>query len=235
MSSRVVRAPRGATLTCKSWHQEAALRCLMNNLDKEVAEKPDELIVYGGAGKAARNWNCFDAIVRELQTIEHDETLLFQSGKPVGVFRTHDYAPRVLIANSNLVGAWANWEHFHELERRGLMMYGQMTAGSWIYIGTQGIIQGTFETFAAMGDKHFGGELAGKLIVSGGMGGMGGAQPLAATMTGAAFLGIDVDPERIKKRLKTGYCDFMVNTLDEALRILKNAVRKKENISVGLT
>ena len=185
-------------------------------------------------GKAARNWDCYHAIIRSLKPLENDETLLVQSGKPVGVFKTHDYAPRVLIANSNLVGHWSNWEKFNELERAGLMMYGQMTAGSWIYIGSQGIVQGTFETFAAAGDKHFGGDLSGKLIVSGGMGGMGGAQPLAATMTGAAFLGIDVDPERIKKRLKTGYCDFMVNTLDEALRILKNAVRKKENVSVGL-
>src|SRR5438045_8130672 len=234
MTSRNIRAPRGATLNCKGWHQEAALRCLMNNLDREVAEEPDELIVYGGAGKAARNWDSFDAIVRSLQTLENDETLLIQSGKPVGIFRTHEYAPRVLIANSNLVGAWANWEHFHELERRGLMMYGQMTAGSWIYIGTQGIVQGTFETFAAMADKPFAGDLSGKVIVSGGMGGMGGAQPLAATLNGAVFLGIEVDPERIKKRLKTGYCDFMVNTLDEALRILKNAVRKKEAVSVGL-
>src|SRR4029078_9613513 len=234
MSQRTVRAPRGNKLNCKSWHQEAALRCLMNNLDPDVAEKPEELIVYGGAGKAARNWASFDAIVRELQVLEDDETLLVQSGKPVGVFRTHEYAPRVLIANSNLVGAWANWEHFHELERRGLMMYGQMTAGSWIYIGSQGIVQGTFETFAAAAQKHFGSDLSGKLVVSGGMGGMGGAQPLAATMNGAAFLGIDVDPDRIKKRLKTGYCDFMVTTLDEALRILKNAVRKKENVSVGL-
>src|SRR6266705_4626224 len=233
-ASRNIRAPRGAKLNCKGWHQEAALRCLMNNLDREVGEKPDELIVYGGAGKAARNWESFDAIVRSLQSLENDETLLVQSGKPVGIFRTHDYAPRVLIANSNLVGHWSNWEKFNELERAGLMMYGQMTAGSWIYIGTQGIVQGTFETFSAAGEKHFGGDLAGKLIVSGGMGGMGGAQPLAATMTGAAFLGIDVDPERIKKRIKTGYCDFMVNTLDEALRILKNAVRKKENVSVGL-
>ena len=184
--------------------------------------------------RAARNWEAYHAIVASLKNLENDETLLVQSGKPVGVFKTHDYAPRVLIANSNLVGHWSNWEKFNELERAGLMMYGQMTAGSWIYIGSQGIVQGTFETFAAAGEKHFGGDLAGKLIVSGGMGGMGGAQPLAATMTGAAFLGIDVDPERIKKRLKTGYCDFMVTTLDEALRILKNAVRKKENVSVGL-
>lgn len=210
------------------------MRMIMNNLDEEVAERPQDLVVYGGTGRAARSWECFHAIVRSLQSLDHDETLLVQSGKPVGIFKTHEYAPRVLIANSNLVGHWSNWEKFNELERAGLMMYGQMTAGSWIYIGSQGIVQGTFETFAAAGEKHFGGSLEGKLVVSGGMGGMGGAQPLAATMAGAAFLGIDVDPERIKKRLKTGYCDFMVNTLDEALRILKNAVRKKEAISVGL-
>jgi urocanate hydratase len=229
-----IKAPRGTQLSCKGWQQEAAMRMLMNNLDEEVAERPRDLVVYGGTGKAARNWDCYDAIVRSLRSLENEETLLVQSGKPVGIFKTHEYAPRVLIANSNLVGHWSNWQKFNELERAGLMMYGQMTAGSWIYIGSQGIIQGTFETFAAAASKHFGGDLSGKLIVSGGMGGMGGAQPLAATMTGAAFLGIDVDPERIKKRLKTGYCDFMVNTLDEALRILKNAVRKKENISVGL-
>src|SRR5512141_2186890 len=231
---RPVRAPRGTTLSARGWQQEAALRMLMNNLDPEVAEKPDELIVYGGTGRAARSWDAFDQIVRSLRSLENDETLLVQSGKPVGIFRTHEYAPRVLICNSNLVGHWSNWDKFNELERAGLIMYGQMTAGSWIYIGSQGIIQGTFETFAAAGEKHYRGELEGKLIVSGGMGGMGGAQPLAATMTGACFLGIDVDPERIKKRLRTGYCDFMVTTLDEALRILKNAVRKKENISVGL-
>jgi urocanate hydratase len=229
-----IRAPRGTTLSCKGWQQEAAMRMLMNNLDEEVGERPRDLVVYGGTGKAARNWDCYHAIVRSLKALENDETLLVQSGKPVGVFKTHEYSPRVLIANSNLVGHWSNWEKFNELERAGLMMYGQMTAGSWIYIGSQGIVQGTFETFSAAGEKHFGGDLGGKLIVSGGMGGMGGAQPLAATMTGAAFLGIDVDPERIKKRLKTGYCDFMVTTLDEALRILKNAVRKKENVSVGL-
>jgi len=229
-----IRAPRGASISCKGWQQEAAMRMLMNNLDEEVAERPRDLVVYGGTGRAARNWEAYHAIVRTLKELGNDETLLVQSGKPVGVFKTHDYAPRVLIANSNLVGHWSNWEKFNELERAGLMMYGQMTAGSWIYIGSQGIVQGTFETFAAAGEKHFGGDLAGKLIVSGGMGGMGGAQPLAATMNGAAFLGIDVDPERIKKRLKTGYCDFMVTTLDEALRILKNAARKKENVSVGL-
>jgi len=210
------------------------LRCLMNNLDPDVAEKPDDLIVYGGAGKAARNWASFDAIVRELQQLENDETLLVQSGKPVAVFRTHEYAPRVLIANSNLVGAWANWEHFHELERKGLMMYGQMTAGSWIYIGTQGIVQGTFETFAAMADKQFGGDLSGKLVVSGGMGGMGGAQPLAATLNGALFLGIDVDPARIERRVQDGYCDQLATTLDEAIGILDDAREKGVALSVGL-
>jgi urocanate hydratase len=234
MENRTIRAPRGSQLSCKGWHQEAALRCLMNNLDPDVAEKPDELIVYGGAGKAARNWQCFDALVRELRALENDETLLVQSGKPVAVFRTHEYAPRVLIANSNLVGAWANWEHFHELERRGLMMYGQMTAGSWIYIGTQGIVQGTFETFAAMADRHFGGDLSGNLVVSGGMGGMGGAQPLAATLNGAVFLGIDVDPARIERRVNTGYCDRLALTLDEALDICEDAREQKRAISVGL-
>ena len=234
MSNRVVHAPRGAQLSCKGWHQEAALRCLMNNLDPDVAERPDELIVYGGAGKAARNWAAFDAIVRELRSLENDETLLVQSGKPVAVFRTHEHAPRVLIANSNLVGAWANWEHFHELERRGLMMYGQMTAGSWIYIGTQGIVQGTFETFAAMADRHFGGDLSGKLVVSGGMGGMGGAQPLAATLNGAVFLGIDVDPVRIERRVRTGYCDRIAMTLEEALDIVEDAREQKRAVSVGL-
>jgi len=229
-----VRAPRGTRLRCKGWQQEAALRMLMNNLDPEVAERPEDLIVYGGTGKAARNWDCFRVLVESLRALENDETLLVQSGKPVGIFRTHPYAPRVLIANANLVGHWDNWKVFGELERAGLMMYGQMTAGSWIYIGTQGILQGTYETFAAAARKHFGGSLAGRLVASGGMGGMGGAQPLAATMNGAAFLGIEVDPERIKRRMQTGYCDVMVNNLDEALRILKNAVRKKEPASVGL-
>jgi urocanate hydratase len=210
------------------------MRMLMNNLDAQVAERPQDLVVYGGTGRAARSWEAYSRIVSSLKRLETDETLLVQSGKPVGIFKTHDYAPRVLIANSNLVGHWSNWEKFNELERAGLMMYGQMTAGSWIYIGSQGIVQGTFETFAAAGEKHFGGDLAGRLIVSGGMGGMGGAQPLAATMAGAAFLGIDVDPERIEKRLKTGYCDFMATTLDEALTLLGPALRKKENISVGL-
>jgi urocanate hydratase len=229
-----IRAPRGSTLSCKGWQQEAALRMLMNNLDPDVAEKPEDLIVYGGRGKAARNWEAYRAIVASLRSLENDETLLIQSGKPVGIFRTHEYSPRVLIANSNLVGHWSDWKNFDELDRAGLMMYGQMTAGSWIYIGSQGILQGTYETFAAAGREHFNGDLAGKLLVSGGMGGMGGAQPLAATLNGAAFLGIDVDPERIKRRVKSGYCDVMVNDLDEALRILKNSVRKGEATSVGL-
>src|SRR6201995_1657304 len=214
-----IRAPRGPALSCKGWRQEAALRMLMNNLDPDVAERPGDLVVYGGTGKAARNWEAFDAIVRALKTLANDETLLIQSGKPVGVVRTHQAAPRVLIANSNLVGRWSNWEHFHELERKGLMMYGQMTAGSWIYIGSQGIVQGTYETFAEAGRQHFGGSLEGKLVVSGGMGGMGGAQPLAATMTGARFLGIDVDPKRIQKRVDSGYCDLIATSVDEALEM----------------
>ena len=229
-----IRAPRGTAISCKGWQQEAALRMLMNNLDPEVAERPEDLVVYGGTGKAARNWACYEAIVNSLRALENDETLLVQSGKPVAIFRTHPGAPRVLIANSNLVGHWSDWEHFGGLERAGLTMYGQMTAGSWIYIGTQGILQGTYETFAAAGRKHFGADLAGRLVVTGGMGGMGGAQPLAATMNGAAFLGVEVDPERIKRRVKSGYCDVMVNDLDEAVRILKNAVRKREAASVGL-
>src|ERR1700682_4667637 len=233
-SRGIIRAPRGTALSCKGWQQEAALRMLMNNLDPDVAERPADLIVYGGSGKAARNWACYDAIVASLRALENDETLLVQSGKPVGIFRTHEYAPRVLISNSNLVGHWNNWEKFGELDRAGLTMYGQMTAGSWIYIGTQGILQGTYETFAAAARKHFGGDLSGKLVISGGLGGMGGAQPLAATLNGGAFLGIDVDPERIKRRVKSGYCDVMVNDLDESLRILKNAVRKREPASVGL-
>jgi urocanate hydratase len=233
-SYQPVRAPRGTTLTCKGWQQEAALRMLMNNLDPDVAERPQDLIIYGGTGKAARNWACYHAIVAALKDLANDETLLVQSGKPVGVFRTHEAAPRVLIANANLVGHWATWEKFRELERLGLMMYGQMTAGSWIYIGTQGILQGTYETFAAAAQKHYGSDLAGKLVVTGGMGGMGGAQPLAATLNGAAFLGIEVDPERIKRRIRSGYCDICVNSLDEAIRILKNAVRQKQAVSVGL-
>ncbi len=225
-----IRAPRGTTLSCQGWHQEAAMRMLMNNLDPEVAERPGDLVVYGGTGKAIRSWEAFDATVRTLQGLKNDETLLIQSGKPVGVFRTHDEAPRVLLANSNLVGRWSNWEVFRDLEQKGLMMYGQMTAGSWIYIGSQGIVQGTFETFAACADQHFGGSLQGKLVVSGGMGGMGGAQPLAAVLNGASFIGIDVDPRRIEKRLETGYCDHIAWSLDEALQILKD--RPAE--SVGL-
>lgn len=231
---RKVSAPRGREISCKGWHQEAALRMLMNNLDAEVAEKPDELIVYGGVGRAARDWKSFDAIVRSLRELENDETLLVQSGKPVAVFRTHEYAPRVLIANSNLVGHWSNWDEFHRLEKMGLMMYGQMTAGSWIYIGSQGIVQGTFETFASAAQKHFGGSLAGKLVVSGGMGGMGGAQPLAATMNGANFIGIDVDPARIEKRINTGYCDHIAYELSEALQIITEAKARGEAVSVGL-
>ncbi len=229
-----IRAPRGTSLSCKGWHQEAALRMLMNNLDPDVAERPEELIVYGGTGHAARNWPCFHALVRALRDLDNDETLLVQSGKPVGVFRTHAEAPRVLIANANLVGRWSNWEEFHRLEKLGLTMYGQMTAGSWIYIGSQGIVQGTYETFAAAGRKHFAGDLAGKLIVSGGMGGMGGAQPLAATMNGACFLGIDVDPARIEKRVHTGYCDRLARSLDDALSILNEAQSRRRAVSVGV-
>jgi urocanate hydratase len=206
----------------------------MNNLDPEVAEKPDELIVYGGAGKAARNWECFEALVRSLRELENDETLLVQSGKPVGIFRTHEWAPRVLIANANLVPHWATLEEFLRLEALGLIMYGQMTAGSWIYIGTQGIVQGTFETFAAVAERHFGGDLRGRLVVSGGMGGMGGAQPLAATMNGAAYLGIEVDPARIERRIRTGYCDRMTFDLDEALRWVLEAKARGEALSVGV-
>src|SRR6202165_1580464 len=234
LSKGPFRAPRGAQIFCKGWQQEPPLRRLLNNLDPEVAEKPEDLVVYGGTGKAARNWECFHAIVRSLKALEAHEPRVVHWGKAVGIFRTHEYAPRVLLCNSNLVGHWNNWDRFHELDRAGLMMYGQMTAGSWIYIGTQGILQGTYETFAAAAKKHFGGDLKGKLVVTGGMGGMGGAQPLGATMNGAAFLGIDVDSERIKRRVKSGYCDVMVTSLDEALRILKNAVRKGEATSVGL-
>ncbi len=232
--NRVIRAPRGRELRTKGWRQEGALRMLMNNLDPEVAERPEDLIVYGGTGQAARNWDAFDAIVRSLETLENDETLLVASGKPVGIFRTHDDAPRVLIANANLVGHWSNWSEFHRLERLGLTMYGQMTAGSWIYIGSQGIVQGTFETFSAAATRHFDGSLSGRWIVSGGMGGMGGAQPLAATMAGACFLGIDVDPKRIEKRIETGYCDRMTTSLDEALAIIDEKRKKGEAISVGL-
>ncbi|HEV2840627.1 MAG TPA: urocanate hydratase [Chthoniobacterales bacterium] len=233
-SKRVIRAPHGHEKSCKGWHQEAALRMLMNNLDPDVAENPDKLIVYGGTGRAARSWEAYEAIVRSLRELENDETLLVQSGKPVGVFRTHDEAPRVLIANSNLVGHWSNYPEFNRLERLGLTMYGQMTAGSWIYIGSQGIVQGTFETFAEAGRKHFGGSLEGKFVVTGGLGGMGGAQPLAATMNGALFLGVDVDRTRIEKRLQSGYCDKIATTLDEALALIDQARKKKEAVSVGL-
>src|SRR5215211_8984 len=213
---RVIRAPRGSTISCKGWQQEAALRMLMNNLDPEVAERPEDLVVYGGTGRAARNWEAFDAIVAALRRLENDETLLIQSGKPVGVFRTHAWSPRVLLANSNLVGRWANWDCFRELERLGLIMYGQMTAGSWIYIGSQGILQGTYETLGAVARRHFGGSLAGRFVLTAGLGGMGGAQPLAATLNGAALLGIEVDPARIEKRVQTGYCDRATADLDEA-------------------
>lgn len=234
MKARTIRAATGNKLSCKGWQQEAALRMLNNNLDAEVAENPSELIVYGASGKAARNWPCYDAIVRSLKSLGNDETLLVQSGKPVGIFRTHDYAPRVLIANSHLVPNWASWEKFRELEKLGLMMYGQMTAGSWIYIGTQGIIQGTYETFTAAGAKHFGGDLAGKWILTGGMGGMGGAQPLAATMAGASTIIVEIDEARINRRVKTGYCDIKVKSLDRALKLMKDHCASDEPISVGL-
>ncbi|MBI3792150.1 MAG: urocanate hydratase [Gemmatimonadetes bacterium] len=232
--ARPVRAPRGTTLRCRGWIQEAALRMLMNNLDPEVAERPDDLVVYGGTGKAARNWAAFDAIVATLERLADDETLIVQSGKPVAVFRTHADAPRVLIANSNLVGRFATWDEFRRLEQLGLTMYGQMTAGSWIYIGSQGILQGTYETFGALARKHFGGTLAGRFVLTAGLGGMGGAQPLAATMNGAACLGIDVDPARIQKRLDTGYTDRMTHALDEALAWIHAAQRAGTALSVGL-
>src|SRR5947208_774492 len=234
VAHREIRAPRGPQRTCKGWVQEAALRMLMNNLDPEVAEDPDRLVVYGGSGKAARTWQDFDAIVAALRKLADDETLLVQSGKPVGVFRTHHMAPRVLIANSLLVPKWATWEEFRRLEAMGLTMYGQMTAGSWIYIGSQGILQGTYETFAACGRRHFGGTLAGRLVATAGLGGMGGAQPLAATMNGAAFLGVDVDPHRIERRLHTGYLDRMTSSLEEALQLVLEAKQKRQPLSVGL-
>jgi urocanate hydratase len=239
VATPTIRAARGSKLTCKGWQQEAALRCLMNNLDPEVAERPADLVVYGGIGRAARNWECFHAIVRELQRLGNEETLLIQSGKPVGVFPTHDLAPRVIIANSNLVGRWATWEHFHELDRKGLIMYGQMTAGSWIYIGTQGILQGTFQTFAALADKHFAtsngtGSLKGKLVVTGGVGGMGGAQPLSVTLNDGVVLAIDVDRSRIERRVETRYCDMLTEDLDEALALCEAAKREGRALSVGL-
>lgn len=234
MTDRIIKAPTGTELSCKSWITEAAMRMLMNNLDPDVAERPSDLVVYGGSGKAARNWECFDKIVESLKSLENDETLLVQSGKPVAIFKTHTDAPRVLISNSQIVPAWANWDEFRRLEALGLTMYGQMTAGSWIYIGTQGILQGTYETFAACGDKHFGGTLAGQFVLTCGLGGMGGAQPLAATLNGAAFLGVDVDMSRIRKRIETGYCDVMTNSLDEALELVLRAKSEKRALSVGL-
>ncbi|MDH4255027.1 MAG: urocanate hydratase [Gammaproteobacteria bacterium] len=233
-TKRNIKAPTGTALSAKSWLTEAPLRMLMNNLDPEVAERPGDLVVYGGIGKAARNWECYDAIVQTLTELEADETLLVQSGKPVGVFRTHADAPRVLIANSNLVPAWANWEHFRELDRKGLMMYGQMTAGSWIYIGSQGIVQGTYETFVEMGRQHYGGDLAGRWILTAGLGGMGGAQPLAATMAGASMLAIECQRDRIEKRLQTGYLDRMATSLDEALNMLDESLENRRPMSVGL-
>ncbi|MFT5372694.1 MAG: urocanate hydratase [Lysobacterales bacterium] len=229
--SQQIKAPIGSTLSCKGWHQEAAMRMLMNNLDPDVAEKPDELIVYGGTGRAARNWNCYHRIISTLQRLENDETLLIQSGKPVGVFNTHEEAPRVLIANSNLVPRWGNWDVFRDLEAKGLTMYGQMTAGSWIYIGSQGIVQGTYETFAELARQEFGGSLAGKLVVTAGLGGMGGAQPLAVTMNDGNCIAVEVDPWRIQRRVETGYCDRQANSLDEALKILDEA---QQPVSIGL-
>lgn len=230
----MIRAPRGAKLNCKGWHQEAAMRMLMNNLDPEVAERPEDLVVYGGSGKAARNWDSYEAIVRTLKTLEDDETLLVQSGKPVGVFMTTPQSPRVLIANSNLVPAWGNWEHFRELEKKGLMMFGQMTAGSWIYIGTQGILQGTYETLAELAHQHFEGTLKGRLVLTAGLGGMGGAQPLAVTMNGGVAIVVEVDPERIEKRIATRYCQVSTDNLDEALRLAKEAQEKGEALSIAL-
>jgi len=230
----VIHAARGAELSCRGWVQEAALRMLCNNLDPDVAENPRELVVYGGIGRAARNWECFDAIVATLQRLADDETLLVQSGKPVGVFRTHEFAPRVLIANSNLVGRWADWDHFHDLDRRGLMMYGQMTAGSWIYIGSQGIVQGTYETFAEAVRQHYGGEARGRWLLTAGLGGMGGAQPLAATFAGLSSLSVEVDPARIARRLESGYLDCRIDELDDALARLEAAAQDGVPVSVGL-
>jgi len=233
-TARTVRAPRGTQLSCKGWVQEAALRMLMNNLDPDVAERPDDLVVYGGTGKAARSWEAFDRIVAALRSLENDETLLVQSGKPVGIFRTHANAPRVLIANSNLVPRWGTWEHFWELEKKGLIMYGQMTAGSWIYIGSQGIVQGTFETFAECADRHFAGSLAGRLVLTAGLGGMGGAQPLAATMNGAVCLAVEVDESRARRRVDTRYCDRLTRSLDEALAWCREAQAARRALGVGL-
>ncbi|WP_010097662.1 urocanate hydratase [Ornithinibacillus scapharcae] len=234
MNKVEVRAKKGLELECKGWEQEAALRMLYNNLDPEVAEKPEELVVYGGIGKAARNWEAFHAIVQTLRDLENDETMLIQSGKPVGVFKTHKHAPRVLLSNSVLVPKWANWEHFHELDQKGLMMYGQMTAGSWIYIGTQGILQGTYETFSAVAKKHFGGTLKGTITLTAGLGGMGGAQPLAVTMNGGVVIAVDVDMDRIEKRIRTKYCDVMTESIDEAVQLANEAKVQGKALSIGL-
>src|SRR3712207_7439593 len=233
-NTRVVRAPRGAELSAKSWLTEAPLRMLMNNLDDQVAEKPGELVVYGGIGRAARDWNSYETIIATLRRLGEEQTLLVQSGKPVGVFETHADAPRVLIANSNLVPRWASWEHFHELDRRGLMMYGQMTAGSWIYIGSQGIVQGTYETFVEAGRQHFGGDLAGRWILTGGLGGMGGAQPLAGVFAGACVLAVECQPSSIEKRLETRYLDHRADDLDSALAMIRAACAERRAISIGL-
>src|ERR1700716_2799952 len=233
-NTRVIRAPHGSNISAKSWLTEAPLRMLMNNLDPDVAEKPHELVVYGGIGRAARDWESYDRIVTSLRTLEADETLCVQSGKPVGIFRTHGDAPRVLIANSNIVPHWATLDKFRELDRQGLMMYGQMTAGSWIYIGSQGIVQGTYETFAELGRRHYGGDLSGKWILTAGLGGMGGAQPLAATMAGASMLAIECQPSRIEMRLKTGYLDVQAKDLDEALTMIERSVKEKKALSIGV-
>src|SRR5918996_2168707 len=233
-ATRIIRSPRGTSITCKGWPQEAALRMLMNNLDPDVAERPDDLVVYGGSGKAARNWQAYDAIVDALRRLDHDETLLIQSGKPVGVFKTHTHAPRVLIANALLVPAWATWETFRDLEDRGLTMYGQMTAGSWIYIGTQGILRGTYEPFAAAARRHFSGSLSGRVVLTAGLGGMGGAQPLAATMNGGVALIVEVDPQRIQRRLATRYVDEATSSLDEALRTVEGWRRDRVARSIAL-
>ena len=232
--SREIKAKKGLEIECKGWEQEAVLRMLYNNLDPEVAEHPEKLVVYGGIGKAARNWESFDAIVETLRRLESDETMLVQSGKPVAVFKTHEEAPRVLLSNSVLVPKWANWEHFHELDKKGLMMYGQMTAGSWIYIGSQGIVQGTFETFAELANQHFGGSLKGTITLTAGLGGMGGAQPLAVTMNEGVVIGVDVDPSRIEKRIETRYCDIITESLDEALEKAEEAKKAGKPLAIGL-
>ena len=230
----IIKAPTGTKLTCKNWQIEAAYRMIQNNLDPDNAEDPDNLIVYGGTGKAARNWECYDNILKSLKSLNENETLLVQSGKPVGILKTHTDAPRVLIANSNLVGHWATWEHFHELEKKGLMMYGQMTAGSWIYIGTQGILQGTYETFMSLANKHFNGNLEGKLVLTAGLGGMGGAQPLAAVFAGGVAIVAEINPHRIQRRLETKYLDKSTTSIDEAIKWALEAKEKKEAVSIGI-